>query len=111
VTTIFARIIAGEMPADKVFENERVLVIKDIHPKAPVHLLIIPKKEIADLQSVAAKDLPLIGEMISIAQLLASEMNISEGYRLIINNGPLAGQTVSHLHIHLLGGDKLREMG
>jgi len=110
MTTIFGKIISGELPADKVFENDRILVIKDINPKAPVHLLIMPKKEIPDLQSAAEEDLPLIGEMITVAQQLAEENNITEGYRLIINNGPLSGQTVSHLHFHLIGGQKLGGM-
>ena len=110
MTTIFGKIISGEIPAEKVFENERILVIKDINPRAPVHLLIMPKKEIPDLQSVAPEDLPLISEMIAVAQQLANENNITEGYRLIVNNGPLSGQTVSHLHFHLIGGQKLGGM-
>jgi len=110
MTTIFGKIIAGELPAEKVFENERILVIKDINPRAPVHLLIMPKKEIPDLQSATPEDLPLIGEMITVAQQLANENNITEGYRLIVNNGPLSGQTVSHLHFHLIGGQKLGGM-
>jgi diadenosine tetraphosphate (Ap4A) HIT family hydrolase len=110
VTTIFTKIIAGELPADKVFENERILAIKDLHPKAPVHLLIMPKKEIRNLQSVSSEDLPLISEMMGVAQRLAAEFEIEEGYRLIINNGAEAGQSVSHLHIHLIGGKRLGGM-
>lgn len=110
MTTIFGKIISGELPADKVFENDRILVIKDINPRAPIHLLIIPKKEIPDLQSAAEEDLPLISEMITVAQQLADENNITDGYRLIVNNGPLSGQTVSHLHFHLIGGQKLGGM-
>lgn len=110
MTTIFGKIIAGELPATKVFENERILVIKDLYPKAPIHLLIIPKKEIPDLQSVTAEDLPLIAECITVAQKLAVENNITDGYRFIANNGSLAGQTVFHLHFHLLGGSRLGGM-
>jgi histidine triad (HIT) family protein len=110
MTTIFGKIIAGELPAEKIFENDRILVIKDIYPKAPVHLLIIPKKEIPDLQSVAKEDLPLIGEMISVAQKMAEKHKITEGYRLVVNNGPLSGQTISHLHFHLMGGQRLGGM-
>ena len=110
MTTIFGKIISGEVPAEKVFENERILVIKDLYPRAPVHLLIMPKKEIPDLQSVSKEDLPLVGEMIVIAQKLAQEHNIESGYRLIVNNGPLAGQSVSHLHFHLIGGKHLGGM-
>ena len=81
MTSIFSKIIAGEIPADKVFENDRIIAIKDIFPKAPVHILIIPKKEIRDLQSVTAEDLPLIGEIVTVAQMLAVRYNINEGYR------------------------------
>lgn len=110
MTTIFGKIISGELPAEKVFENDRILVIKDINPKARVHLLIMPKKEIPDLQSITEEDMPLIGEMITVAQQMAAENRITEGYRLIVNNGPLSGQTVSHLHFHLIGGQKLGGM-
>jgi histidine triad (HIT) family protein len=110
MTTIFGKIISGEVPADKVFENERILVIKDLFPRAPVHLLIMPKKEIPDLQSLQEEDLPLIGEMVNTARKLAEEYGITEGYRLIVNNGPLSGQSVSHLHFHLIGGRKLGGM-
>lgn len=110
MTTIFGKIIAGELPAEKVFENDRIIAIKDIYPKAPVHLLIMPKKEIPDLQSIKGEDLFLVGEMVAVAQKLAVEYNIADGYRLIVNNGPLAGQSVSHLHFHLIGGKKLGGM-
>lgn len=105
--SIFSKIIAGELPADKVFENERIVAFKDINPVAPVHLLIVPKKEIPDLQSLSPEDLPLIGEIIEIAQTLAQRYQITDGYRLITNNGPLAGQVIFHLHFHLIGGRKL----
>lgn len=108
--TIFSKIIAGELPAEKVFENERLIAIKDINPAASVHLLIMPKKEIKDLQSLKAEDLPLITEIITVAQELAKKFNISEGYRLLTNNGPLAGQTIFHLHFHLIGGQHLGPM-
>lgn len=105
--SIFSRIIAGELPADKVFENERIVAFKDINPSAPIHILIVPKKEIPDLQSVSAEDLPLIGEIVSVAQTLAERFEITDGYRLLTNNGASAGQTVFHLHFHLIGGRKL----
>lgn len=110
MTTIFSKIIAGELPAEKVFENERLLVIKDIHPRAPVHLLIMPKKEIPNLQSLQTEDLSLFGEMIQVAQKLAVECQLMDGYRIVINNGLQAGQTVSHLHLHLIGGRSLGTM-
>ncbi len=108
--TIFGKIIRGELPADKVFENENIVAIKDIHPVAPVHLLIIPKKEIPDLQSVTPADFALIGEMVSVAQQLAERFGVIEGYRLLTNNGSPAGQTIFHLHFHLIGGRTLGPM-
>ncbi len=110
MTTIFGKIINGELPAEKVFENERILAIKDLHPKAPVHILIMPKKEIPDLQSVGPEDLPLMAEMVAIAQKLAKEFKIEKGYRLITNNGSDAGQIIFHLHFHLIGGKPLGGM-
>lgn len=106
-TSIFSKIINGEMTADKVFENERIIAIKDINPTAPIHILIIPKKEIRDLQSVTKEDLSLINEIISVAQILAERFEITQGYRLLTNNGAEAGQTIFHLHFHLIGGKKL----
>ena len=106
---VFSKIIKGEIPCEKVFENERVLAFKDISPQAPVHLLIIPKKEIPDLQSLQADDLPLISEIVRVAQQLAKEFGIEEGYRLVTNNGSGAGQVVPHLHFHLLGGRRLSD--
>lgn len=105
--TIFTRIINGEIPAKKVYENDRIIVIKDINPAAPVHLLIISKKVIPDLQSVEASDLPLVAEMIQVAQQMAEEFNIVDGYRLLTNNGTPAGQSIFHLHFHLIGGHQL----
>lgn len=109
--TVFERIIQGELPAEKVFENERIIAIKDIAPKAPVHLLIITKKVIPDLQSVQTEDLHLIGEIVQIAQKLAKEFDIEDGYRLLTNIGSDAGQVIFHLHFHLLGGHHLGNIG
>lgn len=110
MTTVFGKIIRGELPAEKVFENERILAIKDLYPKAPVHLLIMPKKEIKNLQSLLPEDLGLVAEIISVAQHLAKEFNIENGYRLITNNGSDAGQIIFHLHFHLIGGRPLGGM-
>lgn len=107
MATVFGKIIAGALPCEKVFENERILAIKDIAPVAPVHILIIPKKEISNLQALQPEDFPLIAEVISVAQQLAEEFDIEEGYRLLTNNGSEAGQTVFHLHFHLIGGRPL----
>jgi histidine triad (HIT) family protein len=108
VTTVFGRIIKGEIPCEKVFENERIIAFKDIHPVAPVHILIVPKKEISDLQSLSEQDLPLIGEIVKVAQQLAVEYDIVDGYRLLTNSGVEAGQTIFHLHFHLIGGRRLQ---
>lgn len=110
MTTIFGKIIKGELPAEKVFENERLLAIKDINPAAPVHILIMPKKEIRDFQSLKPEDLPLINEILMVVQKLAKEYGIEEGYRLLTNNGSKAGQTIYHLHFHLIGGRGLGPM-
>jgi histidine triad (HIT) family protein len=111
MTTVFGKIIKGELPCKKVFENERILAIEDIAPVAPIHFLIMPKKEIRNLQAVTAEDLPLIGEIVQVAQALAEEYQIEEGYRLVTNNGPDGGQIVFHLHFHLIGGRRLSHLG
>lgn len=111
MTTLFGKIISGEIPSEKVFENEHILAIKDLFPQAPVHILIMPKKEIPDIQSVQETDFHLIAEIIKVAQQLAEEFEITEGYRLLTNNGSLAGQTIFHLHFHLMGGRKLGILG
>lgn len=111
MTTIFGKIIKGELPAEKVFENDRIIAFKDLYPVAPVHLLIVPKKEIPDLQSVQPEDLPLIAEMTSVAQQLAVQFGIQDGYRLLTNNGKNAGQVIFHLHFHLIGGHVLGKIG
>jgi histidine triad (HIT) family protein len=111
MTTVFELIIEGKLPSKKVFENERILAIEDIHPAAPVHILIMPKKHIKDLQSIEFQDLYLISEIVAVAQKLAEEYGLEEGYRLLTNNGSSAGQTVFHLHFHLLGGRPLGILG
>ncbi len=110
MTTIFGKIIAGKMPCKKVFENERILAIEDIMPVAPVHILIMPKKEIPSLQSLAKEDYPLILEIIEVAKNIAEELDITDGYRLLTNSGEEAGQTIFHLHFHLIGGRKLTKL-
>ncbi len=111
MASIFTKIINNELPSEKVFENERIIAIKDIHPVASVHLLIISKKEIKELQSVKPEDKDLVFEMIQVAQQLAKEFGIADGYRLLTNNGPTAGQTIFHLHFHLIGGRVLGALG
>ena len=111
MTTVFGKIIQGKLPCEKVFENERIIAFKDIAPVAPVHLLIVPKKEIPDLQSVQEADLPLIAECAAVAQQLAEEFDVADGYRFLTNNGRGAGQEVFHLHFHLIGGRPLSGLG
>jgi histidine triad (HIT) family protein len=102
--SIFTRIIAREIPADIVFENERVIAIRDIAPKAPVHLLVVPKTEqYANVTELAAGDPGLLAEVVDVTQQLADEHSNGQ-YRLVFNTGPSAGQTVFHVHAHLLGG-------
>lgn len=111
MTTVFGKIIKGEIPSEKVFENERILAIKDLYPAAPIHILIMPKKEIPNLQSVDSEDLALLSEICQVAQELAEKFGISQGYRLLTNNGADAGQAIHHLHFHLLGGKHLGPIG
>ena len=107
---VFQKIIDGELPCEKVFENERILAIKDLYPIAPVHLLIIPKKQISDLMHITKEDGPLLAEITATAVELAKKFNIEEGFRLLTNNGPMAGQSILHLHFHLIGGRVLGPM-
>ncbi|NWF49802.1 MAG: histidine triad nucleotide-binding protein [Ignavibacteriaceae bacterium] len=107
--TIFSKIINKEIPADIVFESENVLAFKDINPKAPVHILIIPKTEIPKVTDIKGSEhAALLGEMIDAANKIAKEMGIAEdGFRLVFNCGDNGGQEVYHLHLHLLGGRKM----
>lgn len=108
--TIFSKIIRKEIPADIVYEDESVLAFHDIHPIAPVHILIIPKKEIESIAHLEDEDAPIIGHMFAVARDIARDLNISEkGYKLLIRVGKGGGQEVSHLHLHLLGGARLSE--
>lgn len=101
---VFQKIIDGELPCDKVFENERIIAFKDIAPAAPVHILIVPKKQIPNISAITLDDGTLIAEIVHVANELAKKFKITAGYRLLTNNGPMAGQTVFQLHFHLIGG-------
>lgn len=101
---IFQKIIDGELPCDKVFENERLIAFKDIAPAAPVHILIVPKKAIKGIADIAPEDGALIAEIVTVANDLAKKFKILEGFRLLTNNGHMAGQSIFHLHFHLIGG-------
>jgi histidine triad (HIT) family protein len=103
--TLFTRIVNREIPAKIVYEDDQCLAFEDIAPKAPTHVLLIPKKEIASLDALAAEDAGLLGHMMLVVQKLARDLGVAEGgYRLIANTGADGGQTVDHLHFHLLGG-------
>ncbi|WP_035588156.1 histidine triad nucleotide-binding protein [Hippea jasoniae] len=105
---VFCDIVEGKIPSSKVYEDENYLAFKDINPKAPVHILIIPKKHIGYLSEVDESNKHIIGDMAVIANKIAKDLGIAEsGYRIVINNGPDSGQEVFHLHMHLLGGKKM----
>lgn len=106
--TVFGKIIRGEAPAEKVYESDDIIAFKDIAPLAPVHVLIIPKKEIKDISYAEQDDKVLLGEMLLVANKIAIEMEIVQsGYRLVFNCGDDAGMVVPHLHLHLIGGASL----
>lgn len=100
--TIFQRIIDHEIPAKIEHEDEHCIVIYDIQPQAPVHLLIIPKRHLVRISETSVNDQSLLGHLLFVAGLLATKLNLEQGFRLVINNGPQACESVPHLHIHLL---------
>jgi histidine triad (HIT) family protein len=102
--TIFSRIIAREVPATIVHEDDRCLAFHDVSPQAPVHVLVIPKKPIERLSEIDDADADLMGHLVLVASRLAATLGLADGYRLVVNCGPAGGQTVDHLHLHLLGG-------
>ena len=109
--TIFSKIIAREIPADIVYEDDLVLAFRDISPQAPVHILIIPKQEIATVNDVSSGDEAAMGRLFTVAARIASDEGIAEsGYRLIVNCNEDGGQEVFHLHMHILGGHRLGPM-
>ena len=111
MSTIFSKIIAKEVPADIVYEDDLVLAFKDINPQAPVHVLIVPRKEIPTVNDVTADDERMLGRMFTVAAKIAQENDIAEdGYRLMVNVNRNGGQEVFHLHMHILGGRPLGPM-
>ena len=105
---LFCKIVEGEIPADKIYEDSQILVFRDIKPQAPVHLLIIPKKHMDSVSEIGEKDVHLLGQMVNIATRMAVAAGIADkGYRLVTNSGAEGGQVVGHLHWHLLGGRQL----
>ncbi len=105
--TLFEKIIAREIPAAIVYEDDLVLAIRDINPQAPVHVLIFPKKVIPRIAEANVEDQRLFGHILLKAAEVAKQLNLTDGYRLVINNGADGGETVPHLHVHILGGRHL----
>jgi histidine triad (HIT) family protein len=102
--TIFSKIIRREIPADIVYEDELALAFRDVNPQAPVHILVIPKQPIAKLSDAQSQDHALLGHLLLTAKRVAEQAGLTNGYRIVINNGDDGGQTVYHLHLHILGG-------
>lgn len=106
--TLFEKIIAREIPASIVYEDDRVLAFKDVNPGAPTHVLIVPKKPISRIAEAQAEDQQVLGHLLLKAAEVAKQLGLTQGgYRLVINNGPDAGESVPHLHLHILGGRRL----
>lgn len=107
--TIFKRIIDREIPADIIYEDELVLAFRDVAPQAPAHVLVIPKREVRSLNDLADADQALVGHVFLVIRNLARQLGLdSSGYRVVVNSGPDGGQSVDHLHFHLLGGRALQ---
>jgi histidine triad (HIT) family protein len=104
---LFCRIIEGKVPSKKVYEDDRVYVFQDINPQAPTHVLLVPKKHIVGLNTAKPEDADILGYLQLVAAKLGRERGIEDGYRTVLNVGPNSGQSVFHLHLHLLGGRRL----
>jgi histidine triad (HIT) family protein len=105
---LFCKITAGTIPVTRLYEDEQVLAFADIHPQAPVHVLVIPKQHIASLAQTTTDDAAMLGHLLAAAAEVARLQGLEKGYRVVVNTGANGGQTVEHLHVHLLGG---RHMG
>lgn len=103
---IFCKIVAGQVPARKAYEDAELLAFHDIHPWAPVHVLVIPKQHIATLYDADAGHAPLFGRMLALAPQLMRDLGVADGFRTVINTGPNGGQEVYHLHMHVMGGPR-----
>ena len=103
-TCIFCNIVQGQAPARIVYQDDDVTAFHDVNPQAPVHILIIPNRHIPSVAHVEPQDQTVLGQLFAVARQIAEQQNVADGYRLVINTGPSAGQSVFHLHVHLLGG-------
>jgi len=108
VSTIFGKIIRREIPADIVYEDDLCLAFRDINPQAPTHVLVIPKKEIPRLADAKAADQALLGHLLLAANRIAEQLGVADAFRLVVNNGAASGQSVFHLHLHILAGRRFR---
>jgi len=108
---LFCKIAAGEIPSDTVYEDDQVIVFKDLYPKAAVHLLVVPREHVESLKEMDASRDALMAHMMRLLPKLAEEQGLDTGFRTIINTGPGGGQEIFHLHIHLLGGGRLPGFG
>ena len=106
---LFCKIAAGEIPSTKVYEDDKLLAFKDINPQAPMHILVIPKQHFDSVDALDEKSAPIVGDIMLVAKKIAAEQGLKDGYRIITNIGENGGQTVKHLHFHILGGVKLSE--
>jgi histidine triad (HIT) family protein len=104
----FCKIVAGDIPSDRVYENDDVIAFRDINPRAPTHVLVIPRRHVPDAHALADDDGPILASLFAAVRRIADEAGLKNGYRVVTNVGPESGQTVFHLHLHLLGG---RSMG
>lgn len=104
MSCLFCKIANGEIPIHKLYEDDSCIAFADIHPQAPVHLLIIPRQHIVSLADVSAKDEGLLGHLLATATQLAATQKLAKGFRVVVNTGEEGGQTVNHLHLHVLGG-------
>lgn len=107
--TVFGKIIRGDIPSEFLYEDEHCIAINDVNPQAPVHVLVIPKKGIPRLVDSQLDDQALLGHLMLVAGKVATQQGVGEAFRLIVNNGAGAGQTVFHLHLHVIGGREFAE--
>ncbi len=105
---IFCKIVAGEIPSDIIYEDDNIIVFNDIDPRAPIHVLIVPKKHIASLDDVTSEDEIILGKLLGTVKEIAKKLGLENGYRIVNNCGEDGLQTVQHIHFHLLGGRKLQ---
>jgi histidine triad (HIT) family protein len=104
---VFCEIVAGRHQSTKVYETESILAFRDINPAAPVHILIVPKKHVARIADITETDVALMGELLFAAKVIAAQEGVSQGFRLVVNNGAPAGQSVFHIHVHLLANRRM----